>query len=56
MRVIIDLDDKYSTVLSFTAIGNGFNTNVTVCCVDLKMGNKIKVDTNGNFKQLKEDD
>ena len=40
----------------FTAIGNGFNTNVTVCCVDLKKGNKIKVDRNGNFEQLKEDE
>lgn len=57
MRVIIDLDDKYASVFSFTAIGNELSTvNVAVCCVELKKGNKIKVNKDGKYVQSKEDD
>lgn len=57
MKVIIDLDDKYASILSFTAIGNELSTvNVAVCCIELKSGNKIKMDKNGKYTQSKEDD
>ena len=57
MKVIIDLDDKYASVFSFTAIGNESSiVNVAVCCVELKNGNKIKMNKNGEYIQLKEDD
>ena len=52
MRVTIDIDERFSKILSFTAIKSiGLETNVSVGGVDLENGTYLKIDAEGKFHQ-----
>lgn len=56
--VVIEIDDKYADILSFTCIGvkaEGFRTetNVTNKCIDLSKCTHVAILENGEMKGLK---
>ena len=52
MRVILDIDERFSAVLSITAIlSHGLETSVAVTCVNLKDGQYLSLDNNGHWVQ-----
>lgn len=54
-KVVIEINDKYSGVLSVTAIGGGINNiNVSTGSVDLSKTDKIVIDEQGYMITLKE--
>lgn len=55
MRVILDLDDAFSKVLSFTAISIGKTRNITSFIANLSQGNYIKIDETGKAHQYKDE-
>lgn len=50
MKVILEIDDKYATVLSITAVGvNGNSTDVSTWAVDITKHNHITLDENAHW-------
>lgn len=46
--VILKIDDKFSNLLTLTAIGVNYpELHTTVCSVDLKIADTIIIDSNG---------
>lgn len=53
MRVILDIDERFSGVISVTAIkSHVLETCVTSTCVDLKDGQYLSLDNNGHWDQM----
>ena len=52
MRVILDIDERFSSVLSITAIrSHVLETCISTTCVDLKDGQYLSLDNNGHWVQ-----
>lgn len=50
MKVILEIDDKYATVLSITAVGvNCGGTDVSTWAVDITKHNHITLDENAHW-------
>lgn len=57
MKVVIDIDEKFSNILSITAVGKqGYDLNVSTYAADLSHGTKLKIDEYGKGYQAKEGD
>ena len=55
-KVILEIDDKYSGVLTLSAIGSrAWQTWVSTTAVDLSKHNHISVDANGKWEVKAED-
>lgn len=48
MKVTLDIDEKFSKVISITAIGNGeYGMNISTYAADLSNGTKLTIDECG---------
>lgn len=57
MKVILEIDDKYASVLSMTLVGlNNGSTDVFTGAVDITKYNHITIDENANWNTGRIDD
>lgn len=57
MKVILEIDDKYASVLSITAVGTStFTTYVTTHAVSLQNHNHIVLDEDGQWTDRRAED
>lgn len=53
-RVILDIDEKYATVLSITVIGCNNGVDVAPRAVDITKYDHITIDENANWEETKD--